>query len=74
MTRKTDDIVEDEDDQDSNSSRTGHQLLNLEQIALSGPCAALEVSPGAAFDPYSDVSYDFNTQPIPLTAPPRTRG
>ena len=69
MTRKVDDVEEDVEP-DSDASQ---QLLNLEQVALSGPCAALEAAPGAVFDPYADASYDFNTQPIPLVAPPRSR-
>ncbi len=64
---------DDEPEPDNVSTILGgvDDLLNLDDVQLSGPLVTLQENP-AVLDPYSDNTYDFINNPIPLVAPPRS--
>ena len=67
------DIGDDEPEPDNVSTILGgvDDLLNLDDVQLSGPLVTLQENP-EVLDPYSDNTYDFINNPIPLVAPPRS--
>ena len=57
---------------DEHESKVGelNGLFDLDDVQLSDKCARLPENP-VVVDPYSNVAYDFETEPIPLKAPVR---